>query len=110
MLHVTRGNFCYNLERSVGYIAMLPQLAMQLPREVMISPKSCHTEIVNMASILLCKWMKNERNRIRNVGSVNSGPCAQFPCDPFLGNMVLCQELRCECVFFPWTSRVLKND
>ena len=56
--------------------------------------KSSHKEIVNMARILLGKWMKNERNRIRNVGRLNRGPCAQFPCDSLLDNMVLCQELR----------------
>ena len=73
---------------------MLPQLAMQLYREKPWYPKSCHKEIVNMARILFCKWMKNEGNRIKNFGRVNRGPCAQFPCNSLLDNMVLCQELR----------------
>jgi hypothetical protein len=37
--NVIRGNFCYNLRRTFGHVAMLPQLAMQLPWETMVSQK-----------------------------------------------------------------------
>jgi hypothetical protein len=72
---------------------MLPQLAMQLPSVVMVSQKlsqrNCQHGLHSTLHV-----DKNERNRIRNVGIVKCGPCAQFPCDSFLDNMVLSQKLR----------------
>ena len=72
---------------------MLPQLAMQLPSVVMVSQKLSQRNCQHGPHSTL-HVDKNERNRIRNVGTVNSGPCAQFPCDSFLDNMVLSQKLR----------------